>query len=51
MEKVIGVNATINCKYNLEIQKTCWVKIIYHYSLKKKKMDIEAQKIALEKEV
>ena len=42
MENVIEVNATTKCKYNLEAQETCWLKILYCYSLKEKKMDIEA---------
>lgn len=51
MEKVMGVSATTKCKYNLKIQETRWIKITHQYSLKEKKMDIEAQKIVLKKEV
>ncbi len=47
----MGVSATTECKHDLEVQETRRIKIMHCYSLKEKKMDIEAQKIALEKEV
>ncbi len=47
----MGVSATTKRKHDLEIQETRRIKITYHYSLKEKKTDIEAQKIALEKKV
>ncbi len=51
MKKVMGVSVTTKRKHDLEIQETRRIKITHHYSLKEKKIDIEAQKIALEKEV
>ncbi len=51
MEKVIGVSATTKRKHDLEVQETRRIKMTHCYSLKEKKIDIEAQKIALEKEV
>lgn len=42
MEKVIGVSTTTKRKHELEIQETHQIKIIHCYSLKEKKMDIEA---------
>ena len=51
MEKVVGVSATTKRKHDLEVQETRRIKITHRYSLKEKKLDIEAQKIALEKEV
>lgn len=47
----MGVNATAKCKHDLEIQETRSIKIMHRYSLKEKKIDIEAQKIALEKKI
>lgn len=47
----MGVSATTKRKHDLEVQETRQIKIMHCYSLKEKKMDIEAQKIALEKEV
>lgn len=49
MENVIRVSAITKCKYDLEVQKTCQIKMIYCYFWKEKKIDIEAQKIALRK--
>lgn len=51
MEKVTKVNTTTKYKHDLEVQETCQIKILHCYFLKEKKMDIETQKIALEKEV
>lgn len=45
------ISTTTKRKHDLEIQKTCQLKIIYCYSLKEKKMDIKVQKITLEKKV
>lgn len=47
----MGVGTTTKRKHNLEIQETCQIKITYHYSPKEKKIDIEAQKIVLEKKI
>ena len=47
----MGVSATTKRKHDLKIQKTRQIKMMHHYSPKEKKMDIEAQKIVLEKEV
>ena len=47
----MGVSTITKRKHNLEIQETRQIKIMHHYSLKKKKINIELQKIALEKEV
>lgn len=49
MENVIRVNATTKCKYDLEVQKTCQIKMMYCYFWKKKKINIEVPKIALRK--
>ncbi len=47
----MGVSASTKCKHDLEIQETRQIKITHHYFLKEKNIDIEAQKIVLEKEV
>lgn len=38
MKKIIEVSITIKCKHNLKTQKTYQIKIIYCYSLKKKRI-------------
>lgn len=37
MKKIIEVSTTTKRKHNLETQKTYQIKILYYYSLKKKK--------------
>ncbi len=38
----MGVSATTKRKHDLEIQETRRIKITHHFSLKEKKIDIEA---------
>ncbi len=47
----MGVSVTTKRKHDLEIQETRRIKIPHHYFLKEKKIDIEVEKIALEKEI